>query len=163
MKSWLIYALTTTLFWGMWGAFMEVPEKNGFPGTLSYVVWALTMLIPAVVALIPEKFAIDHHRKAIIHGMVIGLTGAGGTVALFEALSIGPAYLIFPIIALSPVITVCMAAALIGERTGTLGWTTGKYLPSQDKPVCSNPQMAIHSHGSVTKLVRSSLRQRPLS
>ena len=122
MKSWLIYALTTTLFWGMWGAFMEVPEKNGFPGTLSYVVWALTMLIPAVVALIPEKFAIDHHRKAIIHGMVIGLTGAGGTVALFEALSIGPAYLIFPIIALSPVITVCMAAALIGERTGTLGW-----------------------------------------
>ena len=122
MKPWLIYALTTTLFWGVWGAFMEVPEKNGFPGTLSYVVWALTMLIPAVVALVPEKFAIDHNPKAVCFGMIIGLTGAGGTVALFEALSIGPAYLIFPIIALSPVITVGMAATLIGERTGALGW-----------------------------------------
>ena len=122
MKPWLIYALTTTLFWGVWGAFSEVPERNGFPGTLSYVVWALTMLIPAAVVLIPEKFAIDHHRKAIVQGMIIGLTGAGGTVALFEALSIGPAYLIFPILALSPVITVGLAATLIGERTGKLGW-----------------------------------------
>jgi drug/metabolite transporter (DMT)-like permease len=86
------------------------------------VVWALTMLIPAGVVLIPEKFAIDHHPKAIFHGMLIGLTGAGGTVALFEALSIGPAYLIFPILALSPVITVSMAAVLLGERTGGLGW-----------------------------------------
>ena len=121
MKPWLIYSLITTLFWGVWGAFVEVPERNGFPGTLSYVVWALTMLIPAFVTLIPEKFSIDHNPKSVCFGMIIGLTGAGGSVVLFEALSIGPAYLIFPIIALSPVITVGMAVTLIGERTGVLG------------------------------------------
>ena len=53
MKSriWLAYALVTTVFWGVWGAFIEIPEKNGFPATLGYTVWALTMLPCAIVAL----------------------------------------------------------------------------------------------------------------
>ena len=122
MKSWLNYALTTTLLWGIWGAFSEVPEQNGFPGTLSYVVWALMMLIPTIIVLIPAKFKIDFDSKSLYYGLVIGIAGAGGTIALFQVLSIGPAYLIFPIIALSPVITVGLAATLLGERTGRLGW-----------------------------------------
>lgn len=122
MKTWLNYALTTTLLWGIWGAFSEIPEQNGFPGTLSYVVWALMMVIPAIIVLVPVKFKIDYHAKALFHGIIIGLTGASGTVALFKVLSIGPAYLIFPIIALSPVITVSLAATFLGERTGRIGW-----------------------------------------
>ena len=26
---WFVYALITTLTWGVWGAFSEIPEKNG--------------------------------------------------------------------------------------------------------------------------------------
>ena len=48
---WLVYAVITTLFWGVWGAFIEAPEKRGFPATLGYVVWSLTMIPCAVVAL----------------------------------------------------------------------------------------------------------------
>ena len=33
-KSWLIFALVTAVFWGVWGAFIEIPEKAGFPATL---------------------------------------------------------------------------------------------------------------------------------
>ena len=44
MEHWLTYAVITTLFWGVWGAFIEVPEKRGFPATLGYVVWSLTMI-----------------------------------------------------------------------------------------------------------------------
>lgn len=121
MKSWLIYALTTTVLWGIWGAFTEVSEKNGLPGSLGYVVWSLTMLIPAVVSLLPEQFRIDRDPKSIYYGMVIGLSGAGGTVALFEALALGPAYLVFPIIALSPVVTVILSFSLLKERAGPLG------------------------------------------
>ena len=36
---------------GVWGALIEVPEKNGFPATLGYVVWALTMIPAAIIAL----------------------------------------------------------------------------------------------------------------
>lgn len=55
MKSsrlWLFYAIITTVFWGVWGAFIEIPEKAGFPATLGYVVWSLTMIPYAIVALI---------------------------------------------------------------------------------------------------------------
>ena len=50
-KPWLIYALITTGFWGVWGAFAEFPTRHGFPETLVYVVWALTMIPPALYAM----------------------------------------------------------------------------------------------------------------
>ena len=40
---------------------------------------------------------------------------------LFYTVTRGPAYLIFPIISLSPVITIAMSFLLMGERTGRLG------------------------------------------
>ena len=40
---------------------------------------------------------------------------------LFHAVRTGPAYLIFPVISLSPVVTVVMSMALLHERTGKLG------------------------------------------
>src|SRR4030088_3203110 len=50
-KRWLTYALITTGFWGVWGAFAEFPTRHGFPETLVYVVWALTMILPALYAM----------------------------------------------------------------------------------------------------------------
>src|SRR5215210_6306594 len=58
----------------------------------------------------------DRRPIAAIYGLLIGLTGAGGQLVLFKALTIGLAYLIFPIIALSPGITVLMATFLLHER-----------------------------------------------
>jgi hypothetical protein len=46
-STWLTYALITTLLWGVWGAFTGLPAAHGFPDTLIYVVWALTMIPPA--------------------------------------------------------------------------------------------------------------------
>jgi uncharacterized membrane protein len=40
---------------------------------------------------------------------------------LFHAVRTGPAYLIFPVISLSPVVTVLLSLALLHERTGKLG------------------------------------------
>jgi len=42
-------------------------------------------------------------------------------MVLFSALTMGPAYLIFPLISLSPVITIAMSYALLGERTNWVG------------------------------------------
>jgi len=50
-KLWLLYALVTTVFWGIRGALTELSAIAGFPGTLIYVVWSVTMIIPAVIAL----------------------------------------------------------------------------------------------------------------
>jgi len=58
------------------------------------------MLVPAAVALRREKF--DRRTIAALYGLVAGLTGAGGQLLLFQALSDDPAYLIFPVVSLSP-------------------------------------------------------------
>ncbi|HZB46961.1 MAG TPA: DMT family transporter [Pyrinomonadaceae bacterium] len=121
-RLWLLYSLVTTAFWGVWGAVSELPEKAGFPPMLIYVVWALTMIPPALVALKVIGWKPERDRRSIVLGLLIGLLGAGGQIVLFQALRVGPAYLIFPIISLSPVVTILMSWLLLKERTSRRGW-----------------------------------------
>ena len=120
-KLWLIYALITTLSWGIWGAFIGLPTENGFPETLVYCVWAITMIPPAFIVLKLVDWKLQYDKKSILFGSIIGLFGAGGQLILFHAVKIGPAHLIFPIISLSPVITIVLSMLLLKERTGKLG------------------------------------------
>lgn len=120
-KLWLGYALTTMIFWGVWGAFTGIPAENGFPETLIYGVWALTMIPPALVALKLIDWKLERDGKSILLGLTIGLLGAGGQMILFHAVTIGPTYLIFPIISLSPVITIGLSFLFLRERTGKAG------------------------------------------
>jgi uncharacterized membrane protein len=120
-KPWLRYALITTGFWGVWGAFAEFPTRHGFPETLVYVVWALTMIPPALYAMQRVGWRVLRDPKSILLGSLIGLTGAGGQMLLFHAVHTGPTYLIFPIIALSPVITIAMSMLFLKERVTKVG------------------------------------------
>ncbi|MFZ1290047.1 MAG: EamA family transporter [Melioribacteraceae bacterium] len=122
-KHWLFYAIITTLTWGLWGALIEIPEKRGFPATLGYAVWALTMIIPAVIVLKKVDRKIEKDKKSILLGLVIGFTGAGGQVILFQALRTGPAYLVFPFISLSPVITILLSLLFLKEHASKRAWT----------------------------------------
>jgi uncharacterized membrane protein len=108
----------TTLTWGVWGAFPSVPSEHGFPDTLTYVVWALTMIAPATWALRRMQTPVARDRRSIALGLAIGLLGAGGQMLLFRAVSLGPTYLIFPIVSLSPVITILLSLGSPGQRTG---------------------------------------------
>jgi drug/metabolite transporter (DMT)-like permease len=121
-KNWHIFTLITVIFWGVWGALIEIPEKAGFPATLIYIVWAFTMIPPAIVALKIINWKLEYDLKSIFLGAVIGFTGAGGQLILFQALRGGPAYLVFPIISLSPVITILLSYSFLKERTSKKGW-----------------------------------------
>jgi len=122
VRPWLIYAIVTTVFWGIWGALIELPQKSGFPATLGYVVWSLTMIPPAIVALKIINWKLEFDKKSILLGCLIGLTGAGGQLVLFQALRTGPAYLVFPFISLSPVITIILSYIFLKERASKKGW-----------------------------------------
>ena len=121
-KPWLIYAIITTIFWGLWGALIEIPEKGGFPATLGYSVWAITMIIPALIALWRVEWKLEHNTHSILLGAVIGITGAGGQLLLFQALRTGPAYLVFPFISLSPVVTILLSSIFLKEKASARGW-----------------------------------------
>ncbi|MGB6306419.1 MAG: EamA family transporter [Steroidobacteraceae bacterium] len=120
-KPWLMYALVTTGFWGVWGAFAEFPTRHGFPETLVYVVWALTMIPPALYAMRRVGWKVSRDARSVFLGSLIGLTGAGGQMLLFHAVHTGPTYLIFPIIALSPVITIALSLIFLKERVSKVG------------------------------------------
>ncbi|MFA9215589.1 MAG: EamA family transporter [Sphingomonadaceae bacterium] len=119
--GWLGYALITTVLWGVWGAFTGLPGQNGFPETLVYVVWALTMVPPALLVLARAGWRVRTGGRAVFYGLTIGLLGAGGQMILLYAVKAGPPYLIFPLISLSPVITIALSYLFLRERTGLLG------------------------------------------
>jgi len=119
---WFVYAVVTMLFWGVWGAFIERPEKNGFPATLGYVVWALTMVPCALVALAVIGWAPEADLRSVLLGSAAGLLGAAGQLVLFDALRRGPAYLVFPVVSLSPVVSVFLSLVLLGETASPRAW-----------------------------------------
>jgi drug/metabolite transporter (DMT)-like permease len=119
---WLVYAIVTTLFWGVWGAFIEAPEKRGFPATLGYVVWSLTMIPCAIVALALVGWELETDLRSVLLGCTAGLLGAAGQLVLFQTLRKGPAYLVFPVVALSPVVSVALSVLLLGETASARAW-----------------------------------------
>jgi drug/metabolite transporter (DMT)-like permease len=122
-RLWLIYATITTLAWGLWGALLNLPASSGFPETLGYVTWSLTMIPPAVVALWLVDWKLDVDWPSVAMGLAVGLLGAGGQLVLFQTVPAqAPAYLVFPFIALNPLVTILLAAAISRERVHLMGW-----------------------------------------
>ena len=120
-RPWLVFALATVALWGVWGALAGLSAEHGFPETLVYCVWALTMIPPALYILWRNGWKLERSPRAVAYGMTIGLLGAGGQMLLFHTLTIGPAYFVFPIISLSPVVTIALSFLLLHERTGWMG------------------------------------------
>lgn len=118
---WLWHALITMLLWGVWGAFAGLPGEHGVPETLNYVVWSLTMIPPALLVLRWSDQPLKRDGRSMTLGLAIGILGAGGQLLLFHAVRVGPPYLIFPIISLSPALTIALSFTLLKERTGKLG------------------------------------------
>lgn len=121
-NHWTIYVIIHVLFIGIWGAVIEIPEKNGFPPTLGYVTWALTMVPAALTTLKLKNWKLDFNRKAVLWGSAVGILGAGGQLVLFFTLRVAPAYLVFPILSLTPVVTILLAVVLLHEKTSKKGW-----------------------------------------
>ena len=121
MNVWLLHALATMLLWGVWGAFAGLPGEHGVPETLNYIVWSLTMIPPALLVWRWGGQPLKRDGRSVALGLAIGLLGAGGQLLLFYAVRIGPPYLIFPIISLSPALTIALSFTLLKERTGKLG------------------------------------------
>src|SRR5690606_24795992 len=119
---WWIYAIGTTVLWGIWGALIETPEKNGFPATLGYCIWALVMLIPAYFALKNIGWKLERDKMSIWYGAIIGFLGAGGQLILFHTLVLGPAYLVFPLISLSPLVTILLSLVFLKEKASKASW-----------------------------------------
>lgn len=115
-KLWLVYILITVLTWGIWGAFSGYQIQHGIPDTVVYIAWALSMLPCAVVALVINRGKLMHDWRSVGLGCAVGFLGAGGQLVLFKALTLGPSYIIYPFISMSPVIVITLAAIFLKEK-----------------------------------------------
>ena len=146
-RLWLVFAFITATFWGVWGAFIEIPEKSGFPTTLGYVVWSLTMIPCALFALQRINWKPETDKVSVFNGMITGVLGCGGQLLLFQALRQGPAYIVFPIVSLSPVITIFLSLVFLKERANFIQWI-GIVLSLFAMFLLANPQISpVKSEG----------------
>jgi len=118
--KWLLFALITLLTWGVWGEFSELIQQEGLPASMVYVVWAFSMIPCAIVALWLAGWKLDHSPRALLWGLSAGFLGAGGQLVLFEALRHGPAYIVFPVVSMSPIVTVALSLVLLKERANRI-------------------------------------------
>ena len=115
-------ACCTMLLWGVWGAFAGLPGEHGVPETLNYVVWALTMIPPAIIVLRMSGSGAQARSRARSRSVSRSACSArAASCCCSTRVRIGPPYLIFPIISLSPALTIALSFALLRERTGKLG------------------------------------------
>ena len=155
-RAWLWYAIATTVLWGFWGAFTGTSAQRGFPETLVYCVWSLTMIPPALLVLGKIGWRLERDARSVIYGLVIGLLGAGGQMILFYTLTKGPAYLVFPVISLSPVVTIALSYLLLRERTTKIG-VVGIVLALFALPMFDFSPQGLHANAGVDWLVLSVL------
>ena len=81
-----------------------------------YIAWAISMIPCALVALVINKGKLLHDWKSVGLGCAVGFLGAGGQLILFKALTLGPSYIIYPFISMSPVIVITLAAIFLREK-----------------------------------------------
>ena len=86
-SGWLHLRASDHALCGACGAPSPGCRERGLPETLNYVVWALTMIPPAVWACAGGTPARD--RRSMVLGLAIGLLGAGGQMLLFHAVTSG--------------------------------------------------------------------------
>ena len=104
----------------MWGAFSEMPEKEGFPPTFTFIVWAFSMVPCAIVAFGLGGWKFDTDKKSVFLGWLIGILGVGGLLLLFETLRFGPAYIVFPFISMTPVVVITLSFIFLKERASKM-------------------------------------------
>jgi drug/metabolite transporter (DMT)-like permease len=81
------------------------------------------MIPVAIIALKLIKWKLDHDQRSILLGMSAGLLGCGGQLILFQCLRIGPAYIVFPIISLYPVVTIVLSVFILKEKASQRSWS----------------------------------------
>lgn len=126
LPKWLLLSIAVPVLWGLWGALTEIPEKRlspTFPPTLGYAVWSLTMIPVCLIALRKIHWKMSRSGRSIFYGCAVGFSGAAGQLLLFRVLEQGPAYLIFPIVCLSPAVTIVLSWILLHERTYPLAFS----------------------------------------
>jgi len=119
---WMLLSLLTVVLWGGWGLQSKIIVDRISP-------WANQVLFSIGLAPLVLWMALSRNlrrtagskRKGIIYGLLTGVLGGTGNVALYLSLAGGgKASVVIPFVGLAPLVTVVLALILLGESLNRL-------------------------------------------
>jgi len=119
---WMLLSLLTVVLWGGWGLQSKIIVDRISP-------WANQVLFSIGLAPLVLWMALSKNLrrtagskgKGIIYGLLTGVLGGTGNVALYLSLAGGgKASVVIPFVGLAPLVTVVLALILLGESLNRL-------------------------------------------
>jgi len=118
---WLLYALLSLIFWGIWGVVTKVALINS--EWYHYYVYGsvVTFIAVGILSLVfRDKLSIGFTDIKVI--LLASLLGVLGYIFFVLAMNSGKASIVVPLTALYPVITVILGVLLLKESVSTTQW-----------------------------------------
>lgn len=121
MRDWIVPALGTFVFWGLWGFFPKLTTRYINP--LSAIVFEALIGLPlALIVLAAIRFRPELHPRGVALAALTGVLGILGALMYLFAVRRGPASLVASFTAVYPAFTVLLAVVLLGERLILRQW-----------------------------------------
>src|SRR5262245_32903439 len=114
-STWLIYALLSIVWWGIWGFLSKLGSDQTSPQQLQ-ILFTIGIIPPSALAWARLGFRVETDRRGAIYGILNGVFTGLGMLAYYAALSKAKASVVGPFTALFPLLTVSLAFAFLGER-----------------------------------------------
>jgi uncharacterized membrane protein len=117
MSRWLIYTLTATGIWGIWGLVSAMVAREVSP--LATQVISTFGVVPAALLLFisPGWKQGSNLKLGILLAALTSLSGTAGNLCMLRALSLtGPVSVVLPVSGMFPLVTALMAILLLRER-----------------------------------------------
>lgn len=115
-RRWLLWALLSLVFWGMWAIPSQQAMKN--IGESDYIlIDGITMVLTWVpLWLIMDKGRMNREPKKLGFSGTAGVLASVGTISLFLAINNGQVSLVTPLTSVYPLFTVLLARIFLKEK-----------------------------------------------
>ncbi|MGQ0658507.1 MAG: EamA family transporter [Chromatiales bacterium] len=114
MANWLAPALLSALFYGLWSFFPKITLK--YVGVYSAIIYEVAgALIVGVIVLSAGNHKLDVDARGMLFGGLAGFCALAGGFSYLIAAERGNIALVATVSALYPIVTLLLAALLLGE------------------------------------------------
>jgi transporter family protein len=114
MREWVIPALGTFIFWGVWGFLPKLTTRYVNPLSGS-IYEAVGVIIVGVVVLALVRFKPETHPMGILLAILTGIAGSLGALVYLIAVARGRVSLIVSFTALYPLLSIFLAVVFLKE------------------------------------------------
>ena len=121
MRAWILPALMTFIFWGLFGFLPKLTTRYINPN--SAIFYQLLIGLPmAIVVFALMRGNIQTDPRGILLASLTGIVGTLGAYGFLVAVSRGPVSLVTAFTALYPAFTILLAMVFLGERLEPRQW-----------------------------------------